>query len=72
VVLVVAVVRPLYRGVDDAMSEQVMATAISWVIMFVWIGVVTYFIDMVGVMMRWWTNETFIGKPKDTTRPGQR
>ena len=46
-------------------DTQVFATAFSWAIMLVWIGVLTIFIDMVGVMMGWWTNDTFFGVPKD-------
>ena len=38
--------------------------AFSWLVMLVWIGVVTIFIDMVGVMMGWWTDDTFLGVPK--------
>lgn len=45
--------------------EQAFATAISWVIVLVWAAVLTYFIDQVGVMYGWWTDETFIGKPKE-------
>jgi len=44
--------------------EQAIAVVASWVFMLVWIGVFTCFIDMMGVMMGWWTDETFIGLPK--------
>ena len=46
------------------MNEQVFATAASWLLMLFWIGIVTYFIDQVGVMMGWWTDDTFFGVPK--------
>ncbi len=40
------------------------AVALSWFLVLVWVGIVTYLLDMVGVMMGWWTNETFFGVPK--------
>ena len=39
------------------MTEQWLATGISWVIVLLWVGVMTYFIDLLGESMGWWTNE---------------
>jgi len=36
----------------------------SWLVVLLWVGVLTYFIDLLGVMMGWWTNETFFGQPR--------
>ena len=46
------------------MTTEVIAVVLSWAIWLLWIGLVTYLIDQVGVMLGWWTNETFIGVPK--------
>ena len=47
------------------MTTEHIAVAVSWFVVLVWVGLFTYFIDMVGVMMEWWTNNTFFGVPKD-------
>lgn len=37
--------------------EQAIATGISWVIVLVWVGVMTYFIDLLGEEFGWWSDD---------------